>query len=100
MKISFIIGSPKMGESFSATIIDMIRSDLQQKGSIDASSKVYNINRKRLDEAELEEVIAGDAIVLAFPLYVDGIPGHVVEQLHTLEKAIKKAGIPISYFMV
>ena len=92
MKISFIIGSPKMGESFSATIIDMIRSDLQQKGSIDASSKVYNIIRKRLDEAELEEVIAGDAIVLAFPLYVDGIPGHVLEQLHTLEKAIKKSG--------
>lgn len=92
MQISFIIGSPKMGESFSATILDMIRSELQQKGSIDAASKVYNINRKRLDEAELEEVIAGDAIVLAFPLYVDGIPGHVVEQLHTLEKAIKKSG--------
>ena len=92
MKISFIIGSPKMGESFSATILDMIRSELQQKGSIDASSKVYNINRKRLDEAELEEVVASDAIVLAFPLYVDGIPGHVIEQLHALEKAIKKNG--------
>ena len=89
MKVTFLIGSPKMGQSFSEKILEMLQRNLKQRNCIVDDSKIYNINRKPLSKEERDEICNSDVLVVAFPLYVDGIPGHLLEQLTVLEKEFR-----------
>lgn len=90
MKISFINGSPKVGTSCSGTLLNQLQKDILNKGAQIISTEdilVYRINKEPLSDANIAEIIKSDIIVVAFPLYVDGIPSHMLAALYQLEKA-------------
>ena len=97
MKISFINGSPKIGTSCSGTLLTQLQKDLLNKGNHKISPEnftVYQINKEPLSDANIAEIIKSDIIVVAFPLYVDGIPSHMLGALYQLEEAFLKVPEP------
>ena len=97
MKISFINGSPKVGTSCSGTLLNQLQKDILNKGAQIISTEdilVYRINKEPLSDANIAEIIKSDIIVVAFPLYVDGIPRHMLAALYQLEEAFSKVSEP------
>lgn len=81
-KISFINGSPRGKNSASKTLIDELCKI--------TSATVKETNHFSLnDRLDYEKIVASDAIVIAFPLYVDTLPSSVIEFLETLESFAK-----------
>ena len=93
MKISFINGSPKVGTSCSGTLLTQLQKDLLNKGNQKISPEnftIYQINKAPLSDANIAEITKSDIIVVAFPLYVDGIPSHMLAALYQLEESFLK----------
>ena len=82
MKITFINGSPKASNSASGLLLDEL-SALRPKDCI----TTCGLHTPCLPgEMDLEAFSLSDAAVFAFPLYVDGIPSHLLHCLCQLEK--------------
>jgi multimeric flavodoxin WrbA len=81
MKIAFINGSPKTKGSASACILKDLKLFLNNN-----IISEYNFNKKKLTLKQMEELARCDILVFAFPLYVDGIPSHLLNCLIQLEK--------------
>jgi hypothetical protein len=86
MKISMINGSQKRGESNSGIILERL-NDLV-KGEHDI--KFYASGSKQFTNEIYNEIISGDVIVLAFPLFVYSIPSNTLKMLIGLENVIKQ----------
>lgn len=82
MKIAFIYGSPKAKNSASASLLQELKSLLEQEGIIISD---YNFNKPSLDKEEMEQLKGYDIFAFSFPLYVDGIPSHLLNCLTQLE---------------
>jgi multimeric flavodoxin WrbA len=90
MNIALINGSPKLGsKSNTGILLNFLR------GKIDSNNKIfeYAINKKPLDNKELTDLCGMDSIVIAFPLYVDAIPSHLLRMMVQLDDYIKSNGI-------
>lgn len=83
MKISIINGSPKPGESNSGIMSEYITSLIGGQEII-----IYNIGKVGLTEEQFAKISKSDALIFAFPLYVDGIPSHLLHLLADFEKRI------------
>lgn len=85
MKISLINGSPKVKGSSSGIILDEL------KGYFDGHSVTeYALHAAdRPTQLQLETWARQEALVLAFPLYVDGIPSHLLRDLIEMEAYFK-----------
>lgn len=77
MRISIINGSPKLGESTSALLIEYLTGFLNGD---------YTVCKPDNSEPQISEIVRSDAVVFVFPLYVDGIPSHMLQFLGELEK--------------
>lgn len=116
MKIALINGSPKGRKSTSGILLEELKSCILKKeesaGKSSGKAKTGEEGKTRTDgqvtvtEAEfhmasvpeetLKELGAADAWVLACPLYVDGIPAHLLSCLVQLEKSeLQNSGIPV-----
>lgn len=85
MKITLINGSPKIKNSASGILLD----ELKSLRSDDCITE-YGFHTPALpSEMNLAEFGQQDAAVFAFPLYVDGIPSHLVNCLCQLETYFK-----------
>lgn len=85
MKIGMINGSPKFKESCSGQMLVELASLItEEKEAI-----TINVNSKKVEPDLLEEVYNCDALVLSFPLYVDGIPSHFLRFMEDLLHYIK-----------
>lgn len=82
MKIALLNGSPKPKESASKTLLN----DLKTFFSAETECMELALHSKNLPEKELELLFQTDAWVFSFPLYVDGIPSHLLSVLCELEK--------------
>ena len=87
MKIAMINGSPKLGESNSGVLLKRFEAFLEP----DSEITYYSLNKKDLDAGQYSELCEADAIVLAFPLYIDAIPSHLFRMMIQLEEYLKKA---------
>lgn len=81
MKIALIQASPKMKNSSSKAILN----DLKQYFTNEHDIKEYHWKHAAVSKQEQEEVFGCDVLVFAFPLYVDGIPSHLLHCLVELE---------------
>lgn len=84
MKVALINGSPKTKGSASSTIFSDLKDFLK-----DAVILEYSFRKGSLNEEDLNEVSKCEALVFAFPLYVDGIPSHMLRCLLELEGFFK-----------
>lgn len=84
MKIAMICGSPKMGKSISGYLLEQLA--LMIKGEHEITT--YNIGKKALQEKDYENIIESKAIVIAFPLYIDSIPSHLLRFFIEMENRL------------
>jgi multimeric flavodoxin WrbA len=85
MKLMFINGSPKAGGSASAEILKELQSYIPGHTVSECAFHAGG----RLTPALIDEISEQDVLVFAFPLYVDGIPSHLLRVLVELEKELK-----------
>jgi len=83
MRIALINGSPKGNNSTSCALLE----DL--KGYWSEETEVVNVgfHSTAISKEVIEELSETDTWVFAFPLYIDGIPGHLLSCLIQLEEA-------------
>lgn len=84
MKIALINGSPKLSQSASSFILKDLGSLLTEHELIPVE-----IHKPVIKEETLGLVLSCEVLVFAFPLYVDGIPSHLLSVLEMIEAATK-----------
>ncbi|WP_298483464.1 hypothetical protein [uncultured Ruminococcus sp.] len=82
MTIALLNGSPKIKESASRTLL----SDLKTFFPEGTKCVEIGLHSRNLPENEIELLFRADAWVFSFPLYVDGIPSHLLSILCELEE--------------
>jgi multimeric flavodoxin WrbA len=82
MNIALVNGSPKFKNSVSGNILNSLKPNLQDNNIIE--EYVFRTNEIKSDD--LEHISKCNVIVFAFPLYVDGIPSHLLRCLDQMEK--------------
>lgn len=85
MNIAMINGSPKPANSNSGIMLKMLEPLISTGNEL----SYYTPNKKPLTPAQYSELCRMDALVIAFPLYVDDIPSHLFRLLVTLEEYLK-----------
>lgn len=85
MKIAFINGSPKPYNSASESILLSLKALLPEEYML----LDYGCRKKQVVLNEEEEISQCNSLVLAFPLYVDGIPSQLLRCLEQMETYFK-----------
>lgn len=86
MKIALINGSPKFKDSASGIIL----GDLKKFINKDCVINEYFFRKPFITAEEMDKLSQCDALVFAFPLYVDSIPSHLLNCLIKLEEYFKE----------
>ena len=84
--IALICGSPKGKNSASWVILQGLRDALPPQAAV----REYAIRTAPLPEQALRGIAACDVLVFAMPLYVDGLPSHMVGALLQLEAGFRE----------
>ena len=87
MKVAFINGSPKPSNSTSESIILALKSLLPEEYML----LDYGCRKKQVIRNEKEEISKCKSLVIAFPLYVDGIPSQLLRCLEQMEAYFKQS---------
>lgn len=85
MKIALINGSPKVKNSTSEYILKTLKAQLPKGHEIIE----HHFRISTVGNIDLEQLTDCDALVFAFPLYVDGLPSHLIKTLYEMEKLLK-----------
>lgn len=86
MKIAIINGSPKVRNSASGLLLDKLKENLVGQADLHEVA----IHQDCISQDDIDILTKMDVLVFSFPLYVDGIPGHVLSCLVQLEQVCKK----------
>lgn len=81
MKMALINGSPKGGPSNSGFLLEKLKPLITEGNELHS----YRVNAKQLKPEQYRELNEADVIVLAFPLYFDAIPSHLLRMMVELE---------------
>lgn len=98
MKILMICGSPRPQKSTSHYLLNILKERLSDDNEVlmcSMAEKNSDIERIVLDNAE--DV---DVMVVAFPLYVDSIPGSFLKVLKNIEEQIKKRKVNCKLYVI
>jgi len=82
MKIALINGSPQIKACTSSIILQKIKEILGD-GQVFSD---FHFRRPCLDSEEMERLLKHDVLIFSFPLYVDGVPSHLLNCLIELER--------------
>lgn len=82
MNIALINASPKKSESASKSLLYDLKSLLFDEHTI----KGFSFHTPNVTEAEIKDLCNYSVWVFAFPLYVDGIPSHLLSCLYKIEQ--------------
>lgn len=94
MKTVFINGSPKKNFSASSYFLNVQR--FWVRGKV-VKEKLRNKNDY---ETILQELMDADAVVFCIPLYVDGVPSHVIPFMKEMELFCKDSDLHLNVFVV
>ena len=95
MNIVFLDGSPKTKDSTSRYLLDGLEAKLTGKATV----QWYNA-RKPEEESLVKALCDSQALVVAFPLYVDSIPSHLLVLLEKLQDLLAKQSSAKVYVIV
>ncbi len=97
MKIAFINGSPKLKESASGNILEEFKT-LVKKNNVIVN---INLHKPQINDKQKDELYSCDTFIFAYPLYVDGIPSHLLYCLKELQEYfITKISKPIRVYAI
>ena len=94
MKTVFINGSPKKRFCASAYFLFL------QRLFVDGKEVTLKLRTPADHEPILKELVDAQAVVFALPLYVDGIPSHVLRFLEKMEAYCKEKGLHLSVYCI
>lgn len=83
MRIALINGSPKANNSASGALLEDLKCYFPKENEIIE----FGFHTSTISDKVIEELNTAEAWIFAFPLYVDGIPGHLLSCLAKLEEA-------------
>jgi len=83
MNIALINGSPRGKKSNSSALLE----DLKGLFPTEVSAQAFNFNKPMIADQDMKNLQNCSTWVFAFPLYVDGIPSHLLSCLQQLEQA-------------
>lgn len=86
MRIALLNGSPKVKSSASGSLLGSLKSYVLAGDSTLEDVVEIGLHKGVLPEKALEQLENADVLVFACPLYVDGIPAHLLSCLVQLEK--------------
>lgn len=86
MRIALVNGSPKSGHSASEGILNSLKKLLPEGEGIEE----MHLRTSQIGEEELERLAGCDALVFAFPLYVDGVPSQLLSCMVKMEAFFKE----------
>lgn len=82
MRIALINGSPKGNGSASGSLLDDLKRFFSEKEELTE----IGLHESAVPKKAAEDLMNADIWVFSCPLYVDGIPGHLLSCLMQLEK--------------
>ena len=91
MRIALINGSPKVNNSASGTLLSDIKGYLGERIEL----VEVGLHSAVISKEAIAELEKADVWVFAYPLYVDGIPGHLLSCLMQLEETLLQKQISI-----
>lgn len=94
MKTVFINGSPKKKLSVSSYLLGVVR--LLVRGNVVKE----NVRNKNDHARILQNIKDADAVVFGVPLYVDGVPSHVLGFMKEMENFCKENNISLKVYVV
>ncbi len=98
MKIILANGSPKVGDSASRIFLAYLKDYFTDQSRQQPEAVLRDEERKILEaefhaahipEGTMEELKSADALIFACPLYVDGLPGHLLSCLMQMESLLR-----------
>ncbi len=84
MRIALVNGSPKFKDSASEILLNIACEYLE-----DVETERFICNKMQLEMEDMERILNSDAILFAFPLYIDSIPSHLLRCLVQIQKYIE-----------
>ena len=94
MKTVFIDGSPK--KNFSASHYFLKLQSVFVKGE----TVFLKLRNKSNHEKILEQIANAEAVVFSMPLYVDGLPSHILKFFQDIEFFFKKQSISFKKYII
>lgn len=94
MKIVLLNGSPKKKDSASGAILDSLCRRLETDNDCVSFSVIPK------EEIFMEKMKGCQAFVIIFPLYVDGIPSHLLRFLERVSKQIKSLAPNVTVYAI
>lgn len=85
MKIALINGSPKVKNSASECVLQALKSILPDDHEIIE----FQFRVPKPSNLDLAQIAECNVLVFAFPLYVDGLPSHLINCLYQMETFFK-----------
>lgn len=92
-KIALINGSPKYKDSVSGCILDIYKKQL-------SNHEITEFNFRTKEVKDIEKLCENQIFVLAFPLYVDGVPAHVLSCLQQMAEYLQDKKLDISVYAI
>ena len=95
MKVMMIDGSPKVSKSNSEYFLSILSNFIESKDIVK-----YRLSKKLDYEKIISNIKNIDILVIAFPLYVDSLPSHVLDFLSIFcefSKSSQKPSLAISF---
>lgn len=86
MKIALIDASPKVSGSTSSLLLEDLKKYISRRSADKAALMTAGMHNTAVPEELLENLKTADVWIFSYPLYVDGIPGHLLSCLVQLEK--------------
>ena len=81
MKVALINGSPKVKDSSS----DLLLAEMQRRLGSGFTTEQFNLSRPQVEPEIVGAICKCDVLLLAFPLYVDAVPSHLLRWLVALQ---------------
>lgn len=94
MKTVFINGSPKKKLSVSSYILEIVR--LPVRGEV-VKEQVRNAGDH---ERVLNRIVDADNVIMGLPLYVDGVPSHMLSFMKEMERFCTEKNIQLNVYVV
>ena len=98
MNVVLVCGSPRRKTGNSAFLLDALARKLEGRAEVELRHAVARPSEENERTAEL--AAASDALVVAFPLYVDGVPASLHEALERIGERVRAAGTSPRLYVV
>ncbi|UQZ32992.1 hypothetical protein C2I18_05085 [Paenibacillus sp. PK3_47] len=82
MRIALVNGSPKGKSSNSGVLLEKLKPLISEGNELSP----YRVNVKPLKPEQYRELNEADVLVLAFPLYFDAVPSHLLRMMVEMEE--------------